>query len=88
MNDKFDELTKGMAQSVTRRAALKRFGIGLAGMALTCLGLGEKADAATANQCLGKGALCGYGLRPTNCTTNCCSHTAHHNLGSLVWYCN
>ena len=29
MNNKFDELTKAMAQSVTRRAALKKFGLGL-----------------------------------------------------------
>jgi len=36
MNDKFDELTKGLAQSVTRRGALKKFGVGLAGMALAC----------------------------------------------------
>jgi len=28
----FDELTKSMAQSVTRRAALKKFGVGLAGV--------------------------------------------------------
>ena len=34
MNNKFDELTKNMAQSVTRRGALKKFGVGLAGMAL------------------------------------------------------
>jgi len=34
MINPFDELTKSMAQSVTRRAALKRFGLGLAGMAL------------------------------------------------------
>src|SRR5512136_2252460 len=33
-NDRFDELTKGLAQSVTRRAALKRFGVGLAALAL------------------------------------------------------
>ena len=39
MNNKFDELTKGMAQSVTRRAALKKLGIGLAGIALACFGL-------------------------------------------------
>ena len=31
MNNQFDELTKEMAQSVTRRAALKKFGLGLAG---------------------------------------------------------
>jgi len=39
MNNKFDELAKGLAQSVTRRQALKRFGTGLAGMALACFGL-------------------------------------------------
>src|SRR5258708_26858975 len=38
MNDKFDELAKRLAQSVTRRAALKKFGGGLAGMALACFG--------------------------------------------------
>jgi len=47
MNNKFDELTKSMAQSVTRRAALKKFGVGLAGMALACFGLANKARAAT-----------------------------------------
>jgi hypothetical protein len=30
MNHQFDELTKGMATSVIRRAALKEFGLGLA----------------------------------------------------------
>ena len=47
MNNKFDELTKSMAQSVTRRAALKEFGVGIAGMALACLGLANKAEAGT-----------------------------------------
>jgi len=47
MNNKFDELTKQLAQSVTRRAALKKFGVGLAGMALACFGLANKARAAT-----------------------------------------
>jgi hypothetical protein len=45
MNNKFDELTKSVAQSVTRRVALKKFGLGLAGMALACLGLSNKAEA-------------------------------------------
>src|ERR1700741_1116410 len=35
--NKFDELTKNMTQSVTRRAAMKRFSAGLAGMALAGL---------------------------------------------------
>jgi hypothetical protein len=53
MNNKFDELTKSMAQSVTRRAALKKFGVGLAGMALACFGLASKskADEKTCNAC-------------------------------------
>jgi len=45
MINQFDELTKGMAQSVTRRGALKKFGVGLAGMALACFGLANKAVA-------------------------------------------
>jgi len=45
MNNKFDELAKGLAQSVTRRQALKKFGVGLAGMALACFGLANKAEA-------------------------------------------
>ena len=46
MNNKFDELTKSMAQSVTRRQALRKFGLGLAGMALAAFGLANKAGAA------------------------------------------
>ncbi len=46
MNNTFDELTKGLAQSVTRRQALKRFGVGLAGMALACFGLANNTNAA------------------------------------------
>ena len=45
MNDKFDELTRSLAQSVTRRAALKKFSVGLVGMALACFGLANKAQA-------------------------------------------
>ena len=45
MNKKFDDLAKGMAQSVTRRQALKKFSFGLAGMALACFGLANIARA-------------------------------------------
>ena len=37
MNNKFDELTKSLAQSVTHRGALKKVGIGLAVMSLALL---------------------------------------------------
>ena len=41
MNNQFDELTQSLTPSITRRAALKQFGVGLAGMALARFGLNE-----------------------------------------------
>jgi hypothetical protein len=86
MNKQFDELTKSLAQSVTRRAALKKFGVGLAGMALACFGLANKARAArhcttdadcSAGSCIG-------GVCLTNCDVciNSCM-----NLGSSRSFC-
>jgi len=46
MSKQFDQLTKPTAQSVTRRAALKEFAVGLAGMALACSGLDSQTVAA------------------------------------------
>jgi hypothetical protein len=40
-NHQFDELTKNLAQPVTRRAALKKFGLGLAGISMARLGLNQ-----------------------------------------------
>ena len=51
MNDKFDELAMGVAQSFTRRRALKKFGIGLASIALASLGLANKASAGQPKSC-------------------------------------
>ena len=51
MINKFDELAKGLAQSVTRRQALKRF-VGLAGMALACFGVANNAEAYYYNNCV------------------------------------
>jgi len=48
MNNRFDELTKNVAQSVARRGAVKKFGAGLATIALACFGLVNKAEAAPA----------------------------------------
>jgi len=44
MNHKFDELTKSLAQCVTRRQALRRFGVGRAGVVLATLGLADRAE--------------------------------------------
>jgi len=39
MNNQFDELTKSLARSVTRRAALKKFGLGLVAFTAAALGM-------------------------------------------------
>jgi len=92
MINQFDELTKSMAQSVTRRAALKKFGVGLAGIALACLGLPSKAEAAQQSaQCLPRGTVCGTTwLMPAKCVTDCCSHSAASGGGfgrPFRWNC-
>jgi hypothetical protein len=51
MNHRFDELTKNLAQSGTRRAALQKFSVGLASMALACFGLANKSQAGQSPIC-------------------------------------
>ena len=68
MNNKFDELAKGMAQSVTRRQALKKFGLGLAGLALACFGLANTAEAKRYN-CKEAGDKCS---RNNECCSGIC----------------
>jgi hypothetical protein len=63
MNNKFDELTKQMAHSVTRRGALKKFCVGLAGLTLACFGLANKAKA---GGCKPAGSSCQH-------DSQCCS---------------
>ena len=75
MNHQFDELTKSVAQAVTRRAALKQFGVGLATIALTCFGLANSARAGKVKTCAtdadcSSGQFCCQGAcwdRPTWC---------------------
>jgi hypothetical protein len=73
MTRQFDELTKSLAQSVTRRGALKKFGVGLAGMALACFGLGNRAEAQ--GNCWQAGVLCYTGIRggPYKDCRKCCN---------------
>jgi hypothetical protein len=79
MNNKFDELAKGMAQSVSRRQALKKFGVGLAGLALAllrseatagraCFGLARSANAAN---CKASGKKCDPN-KPSACCSGIC----------------
>jgi hypothetical protein len=86
VNNKFDQMAKGLAQSVTRRQALKRFGGGLAGMALACFGLSSKAD----QSCVPSGEFCGNGVRGGNCH-RCCSGSffcEHSEDVNKTCFCN
>ena len=84
MNNQFDQLTKDLAQSVTRRGALKKFGMGLAGLALAALGLAHKASADPGNtgkvtcQCKKPNFGCDRYLYPLNlnCLSICSSRCA------------
>ena len=74
MNDQFDELAKGLAQSVTRRGALKKFGVGVAGIALAALGLANSAHAERGGSgaCKKAKRMCGGCVVPYGCTTQQC----------------
>ena len=88
MNNQFDELTKGMAQSVTRRAALKKFGVGIAGMALACLGLANKVEAAPrSGYCqfeVGTQRYTGTCVNPTTCQQGTSSQCQRQKGGRAV----
>ncbi len=90
MNNKFDELAKGLAQSATRRQALKKFGVGLAGLALACFGLESGARAAS---CKPLGVKCNP-KNPDACCSGICSPMSVCPHGEplcynpvTVWYC-
>jgi len=73
MNNQFDELTKSLAQSVTRRGALKKFGVGIAGVALAQLGLVNEARAGNWRvSCKKAKRQCGGCTGLYGCTTQTC----------------
>ncbi len=83
MNNQFDELAKGLAQTVTRRQAFKKFGVGLAGMALAWFGATSKARAGT-KSCKTNGD-CGGSQQCCNGT--CISLYDNNNCGSCGNVC-
>ena len=56
MDKQFDELSKSLAEGVSRREAVKRFGICLAGVLLAYLGLGSGREA----RAQGSATCCNY----------------------------
>jgi hypothetical protein len=81
MNNQFDELAKGMAQSVTRRRALKKFGVGLAGMVLACFGLANRTQAKNSG-CIPSGHTCDP-TNPGQCCSGICQGTLKGSGGKV-----
>ena len=85
MKDRFDEMARGMAQSVTRRQALKKFSFRLAGMALACFGLADKAGAT--KNCLPNGTICKPKGPGSESSCNKCCNGYWTNAFTFVSYC-
>ncbi len=77
MKNDLDELTKGLAQSVTRRHALKKFAAGIGGMALACFGLTRQAQANERRTCGGDG----------NCGNGGACPKGTHCMGVAPYFC-
>ena len=71
MNNKFDELAMSMAQSVTRRGALKKFGLGLAGIALASMGIANSAHAEPRRKYRCHCDLADFGCDPNSSYVDC-----------------
>jgi hypothetical protein len=72
--NQLDELAKGMARSVTRRQALKKFGVGLAGMTLAGFGLANIANAGKKPKpCLPSFYEC---REPSDCCSGLCLYAS------------
>ena len=68
MNDKFDDLAKDLAQSITHRGELKKFGCGLAGIVLAAVVL---ANEALANPGWPPGHACN---KDSQCASGICAY--------------
>jgi hypothetical protein len=85
MKNQFDELTKSLAQSVTRRQALNKFGVGLAGIVV-----GGARKRCRADTDCSQNKICtdfnpnGWGvcLTPCNSLADC---QAKGSTGSCCW---
>jgi hypothetical protein len=83
MEDRFDTLAKSLAEGISRRAALRWIGAGLAGVVLAPLGLGTKAWSAPAPSSGCQKFCRDCGISPANgnafgqCVSSCerCLHT-------------
>jgi hypothetical protein len=89
MDEKFDQLAKGVAESVTRRQAFGRFTFGMVGMVLAAFVPSSRA----AQSCIPSGEFCekgGSGPAHAGCN-NCCSKSffcMHSEDVAQTCFCN
>lgn len=82
VNNQLDELARSVAQSVTRRGALKIFGLGLVGMALAYLGLVNDSKADKGGGCKGHGSRC---HDHSECCSGLCQQTRWGKPGGTCY---
>lgn len=86
MKNNFDELARTLAQSTSRRRALKKLALGIIGMGLGCLGLENRARAGNSHgycEATSFGQLTGNCIA-ANCLTgpsSACKGSAGSNIG-------
>src|SRR5207248_1816637 len=84
MDKQFDELSKSLAQNVSRREALTKFGVGLAGVLLAAIGVSGPASAG--GNCASD-ADCPHNSRFC-CSGKCSNLTDNQNCGGCGQRCS
>src|SRR5437016_4040836 len=88
MDKQFDELSKSLAEGVSRREALRKFGIGLAGVLLACLGIGGGASADQRVKCASSADCSNLGFYSPGCCKGICTELRDiHNCGTCGNHC-
>src|SRR5438105_14612242 len=83
MDKQFDDLSKSLAEGVSRREALRKFGFGLAGVVLAAVGLSSRARAA--GQPCASNADCPNS--ETCCNSVCTNLDNDANCGACGYIC-
>jgi len=76
MDKQFDELSKSLAEGVSRRQALRKFGVGLAGALLAAIGLSASTRSDGARRCKNSGQHC---VRDYECCFGFCNKSGNNH---------
>ena len=87
MDKQFDDLSKSLAEGVSRREALRKFGVGLAGVLLAAVSTGALTRADPQTGRCATDADCGYLSGQTCCNGKCVYLNTNTNCGACGRSC-